>query len=168
MTLDQLLGRLENVAPRGSRYLATCPAHADRHPSLQVTPGDTGLLLKCWAGCRVGELCQALGIQQRDLFYDTHYNNPTRQRPPKPIRLDRIALAFRFELAALDRRLRSERVLTATRHLDGFTLTDATRERLTGIVASAHADRERAELFEYIADTLRGKVREEKRITDAA
>jgi len=29
-------------------------------------------LVKCWAGCSVEEICQALGIHVRDLFYDTN------------------------------------------------------------------------------------------------
>jgi hypothetical protein len=80
MTLDDLLSRLDNVTPRGSRYMATCKAHPDRSPSLQVTPGDKGVLLKCWAGCSLIDICKSLGIEQRDLFLDALDANPSRRR----------------------------------------------------------------------------------------
>lgn len=81
MTLAELLPRLENVTPRGSRYRATCPAHRpDRSPSLQITAGDKGILLKCWAGCAVAEICATLRIDQRDLFYDACDPDPHKRR----------------------------------------------------------------------------------------
>jgi hypothetical protein len=80
MMLAELLPHLENVKPRGSRYLATCPAHADRSPSLQVTEGERGILLKCWAGCSVGEICMSLGLRPAELFFDALETNPQQRR----------------------------------------------------------------------------------------
>lgn len=80
MTLDALLARFDHVTPRGSRYMATCPAHADTNPSLQVTPGDKGSLVKCWAGCRLEEICSSLGIRPADLFYDALDSDPQQRR----------------------------------------------------------------------------------------
>jgi len=31
--------------------LVRCPAHDDRHPSLRIREGDSGLLVRCYAGC---------------------------------------------------------------------------------------------------------------------
>lgn len=70
MTLDDFLPRLSAVRSQGTHYVALCPAHADRHPSLQVTAGERGILLKCWSGCTVAEICTALSIHQSDLFFD--------------------------------------------------------------------------------------------------
>src|SRR3546814_4179126 len=36
---------------RGAYGMVCCPAHDDRNPSLQVTPGKKAVLFKCWAGC---------------------------------------------------------------------------------------------------------------------
>ena len=72
MNLDDFLARLENVTRRGSRYMAICPAHSDKHPSLQITEGERGLLLKCWSGCTLAEICASLQLTQQDLFYDGH------------------------------------------------------------------------------------------------
>lgn len=43
------------------RYgMACCPAHDDRNPSLQITPGRSSLLLRCYAGCEVADIFRAL------------------------------------------------------------------------------------------------------------
>lgn len=53
----------------GQRYSACCPAHEDEHPSLSVAEGHEGkILVKCFAGCTVGAVCSALGIELSDLF----------------------------------------------------------------------------------------------------
>src|SRR5262245_14346163 len=154
MTFEDLLRLLDHVTIRGTRAKALCPAHADRSPSLQVTEGHTGLLLKCWAGCTLSEICTALGVHESELFYDTgESQHPRPTRPRKETPLDRSAIAFQFELAALERRLRAEKVLSAAK---GFiSLTDLQRDRLMNAVASAYADLETGELFEYVSDGLR-------------
>lgn len=71
MTLDALLPQLKSVRPRGNgRYSALCEAHEDQNPSLSICEGEKGILLKCWAGCTVAEICRSLGVEQRDLFFD--------------------------------------------------------------------------------------------------
>ena len=81
MTLDELLPQLKSVRPRGNgRYSALCEAHADKSPSLSVSEGEKGILLKCWAGCTVAEICRSLGIEQRDLFFDVPETDPQRRR----------------------------------------------------------------------------------------
>jgi putative DNA primase/helicase len=43
------------------RYgMACCPAHDDRNPSLQITPGRSTILLRCYAGCEVTDIFRAL------------------------------------------------------------------------------------------------------------
>jgi hypothetical protein len=71
MTAAELVGSLESVRARGpNKWSAKCPAHTDKSPSLTIAEGDKGLLVKCWAGCSLQEVCASLGIEQRDLFYD--------------------------------------------------------------------------------------------------
>lgn len=70
MSVDDLLTRLESVKQRGNRYIASCPAHKDKSPSLAVQGGERGILLHCFAGCSLDAICHALGIATRDLFYD--------------------------------------------------------------------------------------------------
>lgn len=65
-----LLPRLDAVHETGpGRWLARCPAHDDRHPSLTLRELDDGtLLLRCWAGCSAAEVVAAVGLQLVDLF----------------------------------------------------------------------------------------------------
>ena len=155
MTLDALLPRLDSVRLRGNgRWSAICQAHADKSPSLSVSAGEKGILLKCWAGCTIEEICASLDIEPKDLFYDA--NLPRSQRPaPPPPQINRRSLAFQFETGALDLRLRAKRILDAAKNLNGAVLTDDEIESALGHVGQAYTDHERAEWFEHIADTLR-------------
>jgi hypothetical protein len=81
MVVENLLALLNGVRPRGTgRWAAKCPAHADRSPSLSVSQGNKGILLKCWAGCSVKEISEALGISERELFFDAPDANPQRRK----------------------------------------------------------------------------------------
>jgi len=164
MIATELLSRLDGVRSRGAgKWSARCPAHADKSPSLTIAEGDRGLLVKCFAGCSLRAICIALGIEQRELFFNARDKSQRRQRPAPPVRGDRRALAFRFELAALDLRLRGERINEAGKKLDIVILTDDELDRALGHVAQAYADCERAELFEHVADELRLKECWEKK-----
>src|ERR1700730_8516430 len=45
----------------GSGWVAPCPAHDDRKPSLSLADGHDGrLLVKCWAGCSAHNVLAAL------------------------------------------------------------------------------------------------------------
>ena len=155
MTPDDFLIRLERVRQRGTgKWSALCPAHSDNSPSLSIHEGDRGLLLRCFAGCRLEEICASLGIEQKDLFYDRGL--PRGQRSaPKPPRINRIALAFRFELGALDHRIRAERIIETVRGIDLSTVSDEELDCVLSHIGRAYDDQECAALFEHVADTLR-------------
>jgi hypothetical protein len=80
--VQRLLERLERVETRNGSYLALCPAHEDREPSLSVGEGDDGrALIKCFAGCTPQHITDALGLQMSDLF--EHRNgSPAQRRKP--------------------------------------------------------------------------------------
>jgi len=80
MSADALLARLDRVKRTGDgRWLARCPAHEDRSPSLSIRDTDDGrTLLHCFAGCSVEQVVAALGLKLEDLF------------PPRPPRQDHI------------------------------------------------------------------------------
>jgi hypothetical protein len=83
MTTAPLLTRLEQVKATGpGRWIARCPAHEDRHPSLAIRALDNGrILLHCFAGCPVHEITQALGLDLRDLFPASSTHHRTERRP---------------------------------------------------------------------------------------
>lgn len=67
---DRLLQGLHKVRRTGQQtWMACCPAHEDKSPSLSVKEADDGrVLLHCWAGCTVHEVVGALGLGLADLF----------------------------------------------------------------------------------------------------
>jgi len=167
MTVEELLTRLEAVRRTSRGYLARCPGHADRNPSLSIREAGTRILLRCFAGCETGQVVAALGLEMRDLFMDTATHRGQRSTPI-PQKLDLVALAFRFELAGLDRSLRAERVLQAVEDFNGDSLSDVDRDRLMNVVARAYADRDRAEFLEAVADDFRLKAFHERTERHAA
>lgn len=70
MSADVLLSKLEKVKPSGKqRWLARCPAHDDKRPSLSISENDDGrVLVHCFAGCSVSEIVQAVDLELSDLF----------------------------------------------------------------------------------------------------
>ena len=69
--VDLLLSRLRRVRRSGDGWVARCPAHEDRSPSLSVREGLGGrVLVYCHAGCRTHDVVAAIGLTMRDLFAD--------------------------------------------------------------------------------------------------
>ena len=66
--LDRVLALLDGAKRRGSCWLAKCPAHPDRHPSLSVGVGADGrVLLHCFTGCDPEAIVSAISLRMRDL-----------------------------------------------------------------------------------------------------
>jgi hypothetical protein len=88
MTAGKLLGRLQGVRASGpARWMARCPAHEDRSPSLSIREtGDGTVLVNCFAGCTADAVVAAVGLQLRDLYPD----RPGEHRHP-PSALPRAA-----------------------------------------------------------------------------
>ncbi|CAN5158876.1 hypothetical protein BH24PSE2_BH24PSE2_17520 [soil metagenome] len=86
MTAAALLDRLERVRTTGpGRWIAACPAHEDRSPSLSIREVDgEKILLHCFAGCDVEAVLHALGLRMSDLFPEplAHHVAPSRSRIP--------------------------------------------------------------------------------------
>lgn len=70
MAVDQILSRLSKVRKTGKyTWLACCPAHNDRTPSLSVRALDDGrILVHCFSGCGAVDVVEALGLEITDLF----------------------------------------------------------------------------------------------------
>jgi hypothetical protein len=68
--VETLLGRLDGVRQTApDRWVARCPAHDDRSPSLGVRETDDGrVLLRCWAGCDTAVVLATVGLEFRDLY----------------------------------------------------------------------------------------------------
>ena len=67
--LEQVLSQLKGVRTSMHGWRACCPAHADRKPSLSIGLGEHGqVLLKCFAGCSLDSIVEAIGLTMTDLF----------------------------------------------------------------------------------------------------
>lgn len=71
MSPADILDRLDGVRETGAgRWLARCPAHDDRSPSLSVRQLDDRWLVHCFAGCTATEVCQSVGLDLHDLLME--------------------------------------------------------------------------------------------------
>lgn len=78
MTIDELLGRLQDVKPNGNgKWLARCPngtahSHNDKCRSFSIRlDSQTGnILTHCHTGCSFNDTCAALGCSPKDLMSD--------------------------------------------------------------------------------------------------
>jgi hypothetical protein len=67
--LQTLLARLQKVRKVEHGWTARCPAHRDKHPSLSIRLGEQGqILLKCFAGCSLEAIVEAVGMRVAELF----------------------------------------------------------------------------------------------------
>ena len=70
MSVNKILNKLEKVKSNGNgSFMACCPAHADRSPSLSVKDnGDGRIMLKCFAGCETIDILQTIGLDWDDVM----------------------------------------------------------------------------------------------------
>jgi len=67
--IDNLLASLDKVRRTGEgRWVACCPVHADKSPSLSIRHIDDKVLLHCFGGCAVDEVVSAISLTLADLM----------------------------------------------------------------------------------------------------
>lgn len=125
MIAEKLLNQLTKVKRTGREsWMACCPAHEDKSPSMTITEKDDGrVLVHCFAGCSVESILGAVGLTFSDLY-------PEREADPyKPTRPERMPFNPRDVLAAVS----TESLIVAIAGSDiarGVQLDDANRKRL--------------------------------------
>lgn len=84
MTAQTLLDRLDGVRRTGpGRWIARCPAHPDRTPSLSIRELDDGrILVHDFAGCAAHEVLGAVGLTFDDLFPPRESQHARPERRP--------------------------------------------------------------------------------------
>jgi hypothetical protein len=75
MSAEYLLTKLHKARATGrGTWIACCPAHEDKSPSMTIRELDDGrVLVHCFAGCGVQDILGSVGLEFDALF------------PPKPI-----------------------------------------------------------------------------------
>ena len=81
--IDTLLSRVHRLKKTGdSKWLACCPAHDDKTPSLAIKLADDRILIHCFAGCDVSSIVSALGLELSDLMPESkRHSRPDNKRP---------------------------------------------------------------------------------------
>ena len=68
----------KNVKKTGNnQYMAACPAHNDKDPSLSITLENDNLLLYCFAGCLYDDILNAVNLKNSDLFLNNDNKSHT-------------------------------------------------------------------------------------------
>lgn len=70
MDVEHILSKLEGVKKTGNFWMARCPYHKDKTPSLSVRPVPGRVLLHCFAGCDVLDILEAMDLTWDSLFED--------------------------------------------------------------------------------------------------
>lgn len=70
--IEKLLNKLHKVKRTGhQQWVACCPAHDDKSPSLSIKKGNNGItLLHCFAGCGASHILSMVGLELSDLYED--------------------------------------------------------------------------------------------------
>jgi len=138
MTAATLLDRLDGVRANGpGRWLARCPAHEDRSPSLSIREADDRTLVHCFAGCEVHDVIAAVGLTLADLFDKPldHHRRPFRDRRHQHAASEALKLLAHESLVAL---------VAAENLARGIELGDDGRARLAAAATRIRAAREAA------------------------
>jgi len=86
MNVELLLSRLDGAKETQSGcWVARCPVHEDRSPSLSIRETDDGrVLVHCFAGCDVSDVLAAIGLSLPNLFPELMGEHFAPERRPFP------------------------------------------------------------------------------------
>ena len=79
MIVDMVLSKLHKVKKTSSGWLACCPAHDDKRPSMTVTEKDGMVLMHCFSGCSIHEVLGAIGLEASDLYPKSSHGKPIKR-----------------------------------------------------------------------------------------
>lgn len=101
MSAHQIVARLDFCRQTGAdQWIARCPAHDDKTPSLGIKDvGGGRTLINCHAGCGATDILSAIGLDIGDLYppTDQHFSSRRFRAPTETV--DSLVI----EIAAHDR-----------------------------------------------------------------
>lgn len=103
MSIDRLLNSLRKVKTTGrGQWVACCPAHDDKSPSLSIREVEDGrILIHCFAGCSPLEVLGAVGMDFHDVMPESLGDHkPIKRQRFNPRTLAEVT-AFNAQLVAL-------------------------------------------------------------------
>jgi len=92
--INGFISGLEKVKNTGDgKWLACCPAHNDKSPSLAIKLTEDGkILIHCFAGCDVNSIVSSIGLTLADLMPD----NPSYKKGSKLPKFNKYELFDRL------------------------------------------------------------------------
>lgn len=131
--IEEILSRLDKVTGHvPGQWKSCCPAHPDRTPSLSIKLTDDGrILLHCFAGCEVADVCGAIGINMSDLMPEQNRFTGSRTQSVRPDKRQALDVA-------------AHEVVVAVLILEDSQIIDAHLDRA---IEAARRLREAAELL---------------------
>lgn len=122
MTIQNLLSRLQKVRKRGNnQWMACCPAHQDKTPSLSIKDDNGTILMRCFGqGCSVVDIAAAVGMDLSELFPPTDNYDYTKHNPDKERYHDasNVLFALILEIVSVEMICKE---LAKTHDIDEFT-----------------------------------------------
>ena len=129
MGADVLLSHLDKVRRTGQdRWIACCPAHDDKGPSLAIRETDDGrVLVHCFAGCSVHEVIGAVGLDLSALFPPRESDHHFVKSEHRPFPAADVLRCIAFEALVV--------AAAGAALLSGQPFTELDRERLVVAVS---------------------------------
>ncbi len=86
MSIDTIISRLDGVKETGhGKYVARCPAHDDKSPSLAIKECSDGrILIHDFAGCETEDVLAATGLEFHDIMPERIGTEHSYKRMHKP------------------------------------------------------------------------------------
>jgi hypothetical protein len=85
VTFEAVLLFFPDARRAGSEYVARCPAHEERTPSLSIRAGQKGTVLFCHAGCALESILAARRLTVADLWYAPPFKAWASKRRPAAV-----------------------------------------------------------------------------------
>ena len=121
--IENILSRLSKVKGRNGAYVACCPAHNDKSPSLAIREVEDGrILLKCFGGCSVQEIVGSIGMDIGELFPPDDKLSHHKPRVKNAFYATDLLRVIEFESVLVS--------VAASNVANGVKLTDNDRSRL--------------------------------------
>ena len=129
MGAEILLSHLDKVRRTGpDRWIACCPAHDDKGPSLAIRETDDGhVLVHCFAGCSVHEVIGAVGLDLSALFPQSESGKHFVKSERRPFPAADVLRCIAFEALVV--------AAAGAALLSGHPFTELDRERLVMAVS---------------------------------
>lgn len=110
MNTMELINRLEKVKRIAeNKWIACCPAHDDKTPSMRVTEVDDRVLIHCFAGCGATQILDAVGLDYSVLMPEKEHSPLIRTKQEKNEEDEFIIMIFQNAIKRGERPTEAER-----------------------------------------------------------